>query len=191
MLDEKEFFIRKAIGWVLREVGKKQAGGGRPLARPPHASGLGRDDAEATEVSADDDAGRLLDAYRRQVPASLRIKRVRCGYQARGSSPSPDSGPQMRPGRWAILGPIDYGTRAPYGAQLWPIPGRRSGSWAVATRCCSRWCYGVFLVLVGVTASGLVAVAGAHIKSAALQAMWARAFAGRAVHQLVSWRRTT
>jgi 3-methyladenine DNA glycosylase AlkD len=24
MLDEKEFFIRKAIGWVLRETGKKR-----------------------------------------------------------------------------------------------------------------------------------------------------------------------
>jgi 3-methyladenine DNA glycosylase AlkD len=24
MLDEKEFFIRKAIGWVLREVGKRR-----------------------------------------------------------------------------------------------------------------------------------------------------------------------
>jgi 3-methyladenine DNA glycosylase AlkD len=24
MLDEKEFFIRKAIGWVLREVGKQR-----------------------------------------------------------------------------------------------------------------------------------------------------------------------
>jgi 3-methyladenine DNA glycosylase AlkD len=24
MLDEKEFFIRKAIGWVLREVSKKR-----------------------------------------------------------------------------------------------------------------------------------------------------------------------
>jgi diguanylate cyclase (GGDEF)-like protein len=34
--------------------------------------------------------------------------------------------------------------------------------------------YGVFLVLVGVTASGLVAVAGAHIKSAALQAVVGR-----------------
>ncbi len=37
------------------------------------------------------------------------------------------------------LRPIDHGTRAPYGAALWPIPGRRSGSWAVGDRCCSRW----------------------------------------------------
>ena len=34
--------------------------------------------------------------------------------------------------------------------------------------------YGVFLVLVGVTASGLVAVAGAHINSATLEAVVAR-----------------
>ena len=26
MLDEREFFIRKAIGWVLRETGKRRPG---------------------------------------------------------------------------------------------------------------------------------------------------------------------
>jgi 3-methyladenine DNA glycosylase AlkD len=64
MLDEKEFFIRKAIGWVLREVGKR-----RPdevaawLATRTHrASGVTM--REATKYLPKADADRLMAAYR-------------------------------------------------------------------------------------------------------------------------------
>ena len=40
MLAEREFFIRKAIGWVLRETGKRQPGPGRRVARAARAAGL-------------------------------------------------------------------------------------------------------------------------------------------------------
>jgi 3-methyladenine DNA glycosylase AlkD len=69
MLDEKEFFIRKAIGWVLREVGKR-----RPaevvtwLAPRTHrASGVTMREAVKYLPAADSD--RLMEAYREKRPA--------------------------------------------------------------------------------------------------------------------------
>jgi len=69
MLDEKEFFIRKAIGWVLREVGKR-----RPdeviawLAPRTHrASGVTMREAVKYLPAADSD--RLMEAYREHRPA--------------------------------------------------------------------------------------------------------------------------
>jgi 3-methyladenine DNA glycosylase AlkD len=70
MLDEKEFFIRKAIGWVLREVGKR-----RPdeivawLAPRTHrASGVTM--REAVKYLPAADAERLMSAYRDKRPAA-------------------------------------------------------------------------------------------------------------------------
>lgn len=69
MLDEKEFFIRKAIGWVLREVGKR-----RPdevvawLAPRTHrASGVTMREAVKYLPAADSD--RLMQAYKGKRPA--------------------------------------------------------------------------------------------------------------------------
>jgi 3-methyladenine DNA glycosylase AlkD len=69
MLDEKEFFIRKAIGWVLREAGKR-----RPeevaawLALRTHRSS-GVTMREATKYLPAADAQRLILAYREKRPA--------------------------------------------------------------------------------------------------------------------------
>ena len=70
MLDEKEFFIRKAIGWVLREVGKR-----RPdevvawLAPRTHrASGVTMREAVRWLPEADREA--LMAAYREKRPAA-------------------------------------------------------------------------------------------------------------------------
>ena len=70
MLDEKEFFIRKAIGWVLREVGKR-----RPVEvtawlapRTHRASGVTM--REAVKYLPPADAERLSTAYRQKRPAS-------------------------------------------------------------------------------------------------------------------------
>lgn len=69
MLDEKEFFIRKAIGWVLREAGKR-----RPeevvawLAPRTHRSS-GVTMREATKYLPAADAQRLMLAYREKRPA--------------------------------------------------------------------------------------------------------------------------
>jgi hypothetical protein len=64
MLGETEFFVRKAIGWVLREVGKK-----RPelvaewlLPRADRASGVTV--REAVKYLAGDDRGAILAAHR-------------------------------------------------------------------------------------------------------------------------------
>lgn len=69
MLEEKEFFIRKSIGWVLREVGKH-----RPedvsrwlQSRTHRASGVTM--REATKYLPDADRERLMLAYREKRPA--------------------------------------------------------------------------------------------------------------------------
>ena len=69
MLDEKEFFIRKAIGWVLREVGKR-----RPEEvvawlgpRTDRASGVTM--REAVKYLPAPDSDRLMQAYREHRPA--------------------------------------------------------------------------------------------------------------------------
>jgi len=69
MLDEKEFFIRKAIGWVLREVSKK-----RPAlvvtwlsSRVPRASGVTL--REALRYIPENDAARLEALRARSQPA--------------------------------------------------------------------------------------------------------------------------
>jgi 3-methyladenine DNA glycosylase AlkD len=70
MLDEREFFIRKAIGWVLREAGKR-----RPDAvvawlepRVPRASGVTM--REAVKYLPRADADRLMGTYRSRRAAS-------------------------------------------------------------------------------------------------------------------------
>jgi len=69
MLEEKEFFIRKAIGWVLRDVGKRRPEEvGRWLAPRTHrASGVTM--REATKYLPDPDRERLMLAYREKRPA--------------------------------------------------------------------------------------------------------------------------
>ena len=70
MLDEKEFFIRKAIGWVLREVARR-----RPTEvvawispRTHRASGVTMREAVRYLPAADE--GRLMAAYREKRPSS-------------------------------------------------------------------------------------------------------------------------
>jgi 3-methyladenine DNA glycosylase AlkD len=69
MLDEREFFVRKAIGWILRETGMR-----RPdvvvawLAPRTHrASGITM--REAIKYLPAGDADRLMAAYREHRPA--------------------------------------------------------------------------------------------------------------------------
>ncbi len=70
MLEETEFFIRKAIGWVLREAGKR-----RPdevaawiASRTHRASGVTM--REAVKYLAAADRERLMTAYRERRPAA-------------------------------------------------------------------------------------------------------------------------
>jgi 3-methyladenine DNA glycosylase AlkD len=69
MLDEREFFIRKAIGWVLRETGKRRAPEviGWLATRTGRASGVTM--REATRYLPEPDACRLMTAYRARRPA--------------------------------------------------------------------------------------------------------------------------
>ena len=67
MLDEKEFFIRKAIGWVLREVGKRRPDEVADWLAPRTHRASGVTMREATKYLPDADRDRLMDAYRRRV----------------------------------------------------------------------------------------------------------------------------
>jgi 3-methyladenine DNA glycosylase AlkD len=69
MLDEKEFFIRKAIGWVLREVGKRRPDKVADWLAPRTHRSSGVTLREAVRYLPDNQAERLTAAYRERRPA--------------------------------------------------------------------------------------------------------------------------
>lgn len=68
MLDEKEFFIRKAIGWVLREVGKRRPAEVAAWVAPRTDRASGVTMREAVKYMPSVDAERLMRAYREHRP---------------------------------------------------------------------------------------------------------------------------
>jgi 3-methyladenine DNA glycosylase AlkD len=70
MLDEKEFFIRKAIGWVLREAGKRRPADVVAWLAPRTHRASGVTMREAVKYLPPADAARLMTAYRERRPAS-------------------------------------------------------------------------------------------------------------------------
>ena len=68
MLDEKEFFIRKAIGWVLREVGKRRPTEVRDWLAPRTHRASGVTMREAVKYLPAGDRERLMTAYRSRTP---------------------------------------------------------------------------------------------------------------------------
>jgi 3-methyladenine DNA glycosylase AlkD len=69
MLDEKEFFIRKAIGWVLREVGKRRPDEVLAWLAPRTDRASGVTMREAVKYLPAPDRERLMTAYREKRPA--------------------------------------------------------------------------------------------------------------------------
>jgi 3-methyladenine DNA glycosylase AlkD len=69
MLDEKEFFIRKAIGWVLRETGKTRPQEVYGWLAPRTARVSGVTIREAVKYLDPDDRAELLAAYSERRPA--------------------------------------------------------------------------------------------------------------------------
>ncbi|HET6745317.1 MAG TPA: DNA alkylation repair protein [Candidatus Limnocylindria bacterium] len=69
MLDEKEFFIRKAIGWVLREVGKRRPSEVTEWLGPRTHRASGVTMREATKYLPEPDRERLMRAYREKHAA--------------------------------------------------------------------------------------------------------------------------
>ena len=69
MLDEKEFFIRKAIGWVLREVGKRRPGEVVAWIAPRTHRASGVTMREVVRHLPAAEAQRLMAAYRQKRPA--------------------------------------------------------------------------------------------------------------------------
>lgn len=69
MLDEKEFFIRKAIGWVLREVGKRRPAEVLDWIAPRTHRASGVTMRETVKYLPPEDAERLMAAYREHRPA--------------------------------------------------------------------------------------------------------------------------
>jgi 3-methyladenine DNA glycosylase AlkD len=70
MLDEKEFFIRKAIGWILREVGKKRPDEVISWLAPRTGRASGVTMREAVRYLPEADGVRLMAAYRERRPAT-------------------------------------------------------------------------------------------------------------------------
>lgn len=70
VLDEREFFVRKAVGWVLREVGKRdpELVSDWLAARTQRAAGVTM--REAVKYLPEADRERLMAAYRNKVPAA-------------------------------------------------------------------------------------------------------------------------
>jgi 3-methyladenine DNA glycosylase AlkD len=69
MLDEREFFIRKAIGWVLREASKKRPQQVTAWVAPRTHRASGVTMREAIKYLEASDANRLMTAYREKRPA--------------------------------------------------------------------------------------------------------------------------
>jgi len=69
MLDEKEFFIRKAIGWVLREVGKRRQAEVIAWISPRTHRASGVTMREVVRHLPPAEAARLMTAYREKRPA--------------------------------------------------------------------------------------------------------------------------
>ena len=72
MLDEREFFIRKAIGWVLRETEKRRPDEVIAWLAPRTHRASGVTMREAVRYLPELDASRLMAAYREKRPASPR-----------------------------------------------------------------------------------------------------------------------
>ena len=72
MLEEKEFFISKAIGWVLREVGKRRPSEVSDWLAPRTHRASGVTMREATKYLPKPDGERLMQAYRERQPAPSR-----------------------------------------------------------------------------------------------------------------------
>jgi 3-methyladenine DNA glycosylase AlkD len=70
MLDEREFFIRKAIGWVLREVGKRRPDDVAAWLAPRTHRASGVTMREAVKYLPAADATLLMTAYREHRPAA-------------------------------------------------------------------------------------------------------------------------
>lgn len=70
MLDEREFFIRKAIGWVLRESGKRRPDAVAAWLAPRTDRASGVTMREAVKYLSEVDAERLMAAYRAKRPAA-------------------------------------------------------------------------------------------------------------------------
>ena len=70
MLDEKEFFIRKAIGWVLREVGKRRPDEVARWLTPRTHRASGVTMREAVRYLPANERDRLMAAYRKKRPAA-------------------------------------------------------------------------------------------------------------------------
>ncbi len=70
MLDEKEFFIRKAIGWVLREVGKRRPDEVVAWLAPRTHRASGVTMREAVRYLPAADGERLMTAYREKRPSA-------------------------------------------------------------------------------------------------------------------------
>jgi len=69
MLEEREFFIRKAIGWVLREVGKRRPDQVAAWLTPRTHRASGVTMREAVRYLPKPDAERLMAAHREKRPA--------------------------------------------------------------------------------------------------------------------------
>ena len=69
MLEEREFFVRKAIGWVLREAGKRRPEDVAAWLGPRTHRASGVTMRQAVKYLPEAERDRLMDAYRARRPA--------------------------------------------------------------------------------------------------------------------------
>ena len=100
MLEEKEFFIRKAIGWILRDTAKRQAQPGRRVAGAAGAPGLGghgpRGGQAAPARGPRRAAGRLRRPAERGVAGPLRRSPGATRYDRRARASAAGGSPASR-----------------------------------------------------------------------------------------------
>jgi 3-methyladenine DNA glycosylase AlkD len=70
VLDEREFFVRKAIGWVLREAGRRRPADVKEWLAPRTHRASGVTMREAVKYLPAADADRLMAAYRDRRPVA-------------------------------------------------------------------------------------------------------------------------
>lgn len=87
MLEEKEFFVRKAIGWVLRETAKKRPGLVDAWLAPRTDRVSGVTVREAVRYLPETRRKALLAAYRERCPAARRARESSGGAAPGGARP--------------------------------------------------------------------------------------------------------
>jgi hypothetical protein len=97
MLEETELFVRKAIGWVLREASKKRADAVADWLEPRAARASGVTIREAIKYLPEERQRRILEAHKSGGAVAARPRAVRSAARRRGRRQRPAPGRRPSP----------------------------------------------------------------------------------------------